>query len=267
MRPTRSSQAVGILLLAAVAAVPPLVAHADGPQTPAGPGASAPASAAQSPSASASASASPSGQPAPSASAPAPGSSASSGEAPKTPGHWVYVQEPAPGTSASVPPQVLPPVVPSTGGMTGLYERSTSWDLNIDGAFGRYFGETDKWTGFVRARAGVLIVREPLYSALGFTYEWSPQSNATLGIQAEILHLELGVWGQLGALLDVGSGPVRPGLMGAVGWSLFGVEAQYRTYNNDGLGSGIAVYGKIRIPVSILTRVFSTHHHSTSTKE
>ncbi len=259
MRPTRSSQAVGILLLAVVAAVPPLVAHADGPQAPAAPGAG--------PSASASPSTSASGQPAPSASAPAPGSSASSGEGAKPPGHWVYVQEPAPGTSASVPSPVLPPVVPSTGGMTGLYERSTSWDLNIDGAFGRYFGETDKWTGFVRARAGVLIVREPLFSALGFTYEWSPQSNATLGLQAEILHLELGVWGQLGALLDVGSGPVRPGLMGAVGWSLFGVEAQYRTYNNDGLGSGIAVYGKIRIPVSILTRVFSTHHHSTSTKE
>jgi hypothetical protein len=152
--------------------------------------------------------------------------------------------------------------------MTGFYERATTWDLNIDGAFGRYFGDTDRWTGFVRARGGLLIIREPLYNAVGVTYEYSPESYATLGVQAEILHLELGFWGQLGGLLNLDTrngGPVRPGLMAAVGWSLFGVEAQYRTYNNEGLGSGVAIYGKVRLPISIMARIFSTNHKSTKT--
>jgi hypothetical protein len=148
--------------------------------------------------------------------------------------------------------------------MTGFYERSTTWDLNIDGAFGRFFGDSgaDKWTGFVRARAGVMIIREPLYNSIGLTYEYSPQAVATLGIQAEVLHLERGFWGQLGGLLDVSSSPVRPGLMAAVGYSLLGVEGQYRTYNSDGLGSGVAVYLKLRVPVSIITRIFATNHKS-----
>jgi hypothetical protein len=134
-----------------------------------------------------------------------------------------------------------------------VYQRANTWDLNIDGAFGRFFGDDARWTGFVRARAGILFVREPLYNAIGLTYEYSSLSNATFGIQAEILHLDSGFWGQVGGLLDVSG---RPGIMAAVGFSLVGIEAQYRSY--DGLGDGIAIYAKLRAPIGVLAYVFGT---------
>jgi hypothetical protein len=132
------------------------------------------------------------------------------------------------------------------------------WDLNVDGAFGRYLGDEGKWTGFVRARAGILFVREPFYDAIGFTYEYSSLSTATFGIQAEILHLDRGLWAQVGGLLDVSG---HAGVMAAVGLSIVGIEAQYRTY--DGLGDGIAVYAKLRAPIGVLAYVFGTRdaHH------
>ena len=169
-------------------------------------------------------------------------------------GHWVFVPDgtPIPGTSAATP------TTPEGSVRRPLYEHANTWDLNIDGAFGRYLGDSPTWTGFVRARAGALFIREPLYNALGLTYEYSSLSKGTFGIQAEILHLDLGYWGQLGGLLDVQG---HPGLMGAIGWSILGVEAQYRTY--DGLGSGVAVYAKIRIPISIIARVFRSQPKST----
>jgi hypothetical protein len=161
-------------------------------------------------------------------------------------GHWVYVTEPK-----SAPP--APPARAAGPGQDSVYARANTWDLNIDGAFGRFFGDDAKWTGFVRARAGILFVREPLYSAIGLTYEYSSLSNATFGIQAEILHLDSGFWAQLGGLLDVSG---HPGIMAAVGFSLVGIEAQYRTY--DGLGDGIAIYAKLRAPIGVLAYVFGT---------
>jgi hypothetical protein len=160
-------------------------------------------------------------------------------------GRWVYVTEPASTTPASpVAQKVL---------LGPVYQRANTWDLNIDGAFGRFFGDDAKWTGFVRARAGILFVREPLYNAIGLTYEYSSLSNATFGIQAEILHLDSGFWGQVGGLLDVSG---RLGIMAAVGFSLVGIEAQYRSY--DGLGDGIAIYAKLRAPIGVLAYVFGT---------
>jgi hypothetical protein len=150
-------------------------------------------------------------------------------------------------------PKSAPPAPPARPGRDSVYSRANTWDLNIDGAFGRFFGDDAKWTGFVRARAGILFVREPLYSAIGFTYEYSSLSNATFGIQAEILHLDSGFWAQLGGLLDVSG---HPGIMAAVGFSLVGLEAQYRTY--DGLGDGIAIYAKLRAPIGVLAYVFGT---------
>ena len=159
-------------------------------------------------------------------------------------GHWVYVQEtPPPATTPAAP--VAPEPVIKRG---PVYTKANTWDVNVDGAFGRYFGdEADKWTGFVRARAGILFVREPLYNAIGFTYEYSSLANATFGIQAEVLHLDSGFWGQLGGLLDTHG---NPGVMAAFGFSVLGVEAQYRSY--PGLGDGVAVYVKVRAPVGVL---------------
>ena len=159
-------------------------------------------------------------------------------------GHWEYVPD-----GPLAPKEEAKPAAPTFRGP--VYERATTWDANIDGAFGRYFGDSPAWTGFVRARAGVLFIREPFYNALGFTYEYSSLSKGTFGIQGEILHLDMGFWGQAGALLDVSG---HPGGMVAFGLSIVGLEAQYREY--DGRGSGVALYAKLRAPISIIARIF-----------
>lgn len=178
--------------------------------------------------------------------------------APETPppgvppgGHWVFVTtDPAkPGAPAAKPAGA------NLAMLHPVFEHDTTWDLNIDGAYGRYFGDRDAWTGFVRARAGVLFIRAPYFNAVGVTYEYSSLSNATFGIQAELLNLEYGVWAQVGGLLDVSG---HPGAMAAVGYSLLGLEAQVRSYDghDDEHGTGVALYAKLRIPVSIIAQIF-----------
>jgi hypothetical protein len=156
-------------------------------------------------------------------------------------GHWVYIWDPTDEPAGPPPPSQKGPV----------YQTANTWDLNIDGAAGRFLGDDAKWTGFVRARAGALLVREPLYWAIGATYEYSSLVNATFGIQAEVLHLDSGLWAQLGVLLDTNA---HQGVMAAVGYSLIGAEVQYRTY--DGLGSGLAAYVKLRAPIGVIAYVF-----------
>ena len=114
--------------------------------------------------------------------APAPGQPPASppGATPPTGGHWVFVADPTPPRPAET---AKPGPVPVYHGP--IYTKANTWDANLEGAFGRYFGDEAKWTGFVRARAGLLIVREPLYTAVGLTYEYSNLSNATFGVQAD----------------------------------------------------------------------------------
>jgi len=74
------------------------------------------------------------------------------------------------------------------------------------------------------------------------------------GIQAELMHLQYGIWAQVGTLIDfTGNG----GITLAAGWSLFGVEYQARNY--DQLGPVQAFYGKIRIPVTIIYHAVYKH--------
>lgn len=84
---------------------------------------------------------------------------------------------------------------------------------------------------------------------LGVTYEYSSLSPAAFGVQGEVLNLELGLWAQLGGFVDV-SGHFGAGL--GAGWSLFGVEAQYRGAENADYTW--ALFGKVRLPISIIVR-------------
>jgi hypothetical protein len=218
-------RAVRVMPMALLAVLAPATAHAD-----ATPAAVTPATATTG------AAAAPEATPPPSARQPT-----------KTPakrpqkGHWVYIWDPTDGPEGPPPPSQNGPV----------YATANTWDLNIDGAAGRFLGDDAKWTGFVRARAGALLVREPLYWSIGATYEYSSLANATFGIQAEVLHLDSGLWAQIGVLLDTNA---HQGVMAAVGYSLIGAEVQYRTY--DGLGSGIAAYVKLRAPIGVIAYVF-----------
>lgn len=154
----------------------------------------------------------------------------------------------APTTPAPAAPAVSPELAAATA--SGLnYERDTTWDLNLEGGYGRFFSDPAKNTGFVRARGGVLFIRNSTYRALGITYEYSALSPAAFGVQGEVLNLELGLWTQLGGFVDVSG---HFGAQLAAGWSLFGVEGQYRAVQDR--GSGFAVFGKLRLPISIIAR-------------
>lgn len=160
-------------------------------------------------------------------------------------------------TAVSPPPTPAPPNPPPPAVLAGNMvprERVLTWDLNVDGAYGRLFSEPDgRWTMFGRVRAGVMYIRDSLYFSLGPTYEISKLQTATFGLQGEVMHIETGLWCQLGALVDVAP---HPGFMAAAGWSLFGIEFQAREYDTYGIGEAPAVYGKIRIPIGVIARAF-----------
>ena len=216
-------------VLGATAIVPPLVA---GAQTTGGAAAPAPSA--------------PPSTSAPAASSAAPAPPASSGR-----GHWVYVDDNAPSASASSLPAPASSEAPTT--FRGIFEPPmTTWDLNLEGALGWYFQNGPQFTGFLRARPGVLVIRDPLYFTVGPTYDWSPISPATFGLQGEILHFDKGLWAQVGGLVDTHA---RFGADLALGLSLLGVEGQYRSYEN--IGSVLAVYVKLRLPIGILVHALS----------
>jgi hypothetical protein len=136
-------------------------------------------------------------------------------------------------------------VTPSPAMMRMLEPRLT-WDANLEGGLGRVFSSPGETVLFGRARGGLTLVRGPFYESLGLTYEYSRLSPATLGVQVEVAHLARGFWGQGGGMLDVKG---RPGAMLSFGWALVGVEGDVRGL--DSQGPAWAVFGKIRIPISI----------------
>jgi hypothetical protein len=155
-----------------------------------------------------------------------------------------------------VPPA---PSAPQPGEVRAVFEPpTTTWDLNLEGALKFYSTDGPNTMGFLRARPGVLFIRDPAYFSVGPTYEWSPISPATFGLQGEFLYYDLGLWAQVGGLVDTHA---LFGVDGSVGWSVVGIEAQYRSY--EGLGNVFAAYVKLRIPVGILAHALSrrSQHH------
>ena len=131
--------------------------------------------------------------------------------------------------------------------MDRLLSRGVTWDANLEGGVGAVFAHPVDSIAFARARAGVTLVRDPLLETLGITYEYS--GPATFGLLADVSLLETGFWGQIGAMMDVKG---HAGGMLAFGWALVGVEGEYR--GAESMDPAWAIYGKLRIPVSILIR-------------
>jgi len=126
--------------------------------------------------------------------------------------------------------------------------QEVTWDANIEGAFGRAFGDLHARTvSFGRVRGGVLWAHGEWFTSLGAFYDLSNFTPGTFGIQLEQMHLQSGMWIQIGAGVDV-----QPRAMGmlSVGWSVLGVEAQYRAFGDGGIGP--AIFGKLRIPIGII---------------
>jgi hypothetical protein len=182
-------------------------------------------------------------QPAPAQPAPGPATE----PAPSTPGTETKPGTPAPSAGA-------PGVVGAGVGREGRFRYANTWNLDLEGGAG-YVLDVEKWTGFFRARPGVLIVRNDNFYQLGATAEYMGLLHRpAFGVQAEYLHLQLGAWVQIGAALDTKG---RPGGMAAIGLSLFGVEAQVREFDQTS-DVAVAFLGKIRIPIGILVYGLST---------
>lgn len=149
------------------------------------------------------------------------------------------------GAAGGVPPSVAT----GAGADLARFRHANTWDLNLEGGGGYVFGGVDKWTGFVRARPGVLIVRNDDFYQFGPTVEYLGMlKRPAFGAQVEYLHLQLGTWAQLGGSIDTKG---RPGLNAALGLSVFGVEAQVREFDATG-DLAFALLGKIRLPLGIL---------------
>ncbi len=160
-----------------------------------------------------------------------------------------------------VQPLVLDPNTPARPKREGMPVqamrpeiRVTTWDLNLDFGYGAVIDTPENRPSFFgRARAGVLHVRDDWFYTAGLTYDLvkvfriGGLDATNFGIQLEAMHIQYGVWGQVGGLVDASG---HGGVTVAAGWSLFGVEYQARTYED--LGPVQALYGKIRIPVTII---------------
>lgn len=135
------------------------------------------------------------------------------------------------------------------------FRYANTWDLNLEGGGGYVFGDVEKWSGFVRARPGVLIVRNDDFYQLGPTVEYLGMlKRPAFGAQVEYLHLQFGTWIQLGASIDTRG---RPGGNAAVGLSVLGIEAQVREFDASP-DPAFALIGKLRIPLGILVYGLST---------
>lgn len=136
---------------------------------------------------------------------------------------------------------------PTEAGPGATFEYANTWDLNIEGGVGSTI-DPGKVAGFGRIRGGMLAIRDNLHASIGLTLEVNSLAPITFGVQAELMHLEYGVWAQIGAMLDT---KPRPGFQAAVGYSIVGFEMQYRDVGPQN-GSGpyqVALFGKLRIPV------------------
>lgn len=124
-----------------------------------------------------------------------------------------------------------------------------TWDLNLEGGYGRDFragGERDAW--LARARVGALYINDRDHFMAGVTAEVHEPGSGAIGLQVEYLQLELGGWVQLGGHIDVDG---HPAVVGALGWSLFGLELQHRFQRVEGSeDAGFWVgFLKLRVPV------------------
>ncbi len=176
-------------------------------------------------------------QSAPPAAAPAPAPPASAPAASAAPAASSHSSAPAATSPASV-----------AVGLDQLGGHAVTWDANLEGGFGRAFGDLHPRTvSFGRFRAGVLWAHGEWFTSVGAFYDLSNFTPGTFGIQLEQMHLQSGMWIQVGAGVDVQPHPMG---MLSVGWSVLGVEAQYRTFGDGGIGP--AIFGKLRIPIGII---------------
>ncbi len=138
--------------------------------------------------------------------------------------------------------------------MNRLMRPRLTYDINLEGGVGYLFSSPTRWNGIARGGLGVTWVKDPFWNTLRFTYEYSGLADATWGAQIEMAWFERGLWAQAGGLYDF-KGPGHGGVMGAIGFAIFGVEGEYRGAEPTGKAWG--VYLKARLPVSALIQALT----------
>jgi hypothetical protein len=167
---------------------------------------------------------------------------------PTPPPGYMLVPIPADAGAPDADAKVNAPVQVGVGTDMARFRYANTWDLNLEGGGGYVFGDVDKWNGFVRARPGVLIVRNDDFYQAGLTAEYlGLLKRPAFGAQVEYLHLQLGTWAQLGGSIDTKG---RPGGNLAVGLSIIGIEAQVREFDASS-DPAFVLLGKIRLPIGI----------------
>jgi hypothetical protein len=148
-------------------------------------------------------------------------------------------------------------------GDMAAYYRYVGLDLDVSGGGGYFWGERKNTSGvgFVKVRGGIMYASWPYIYSIGATFESNNLSPAAWGIQAEVTHIGAGVWLQLGGMVDW---KARFAGTASVGWSIFGIEAQLRGYKDPlpdaaplDFGYGVAILGKVRIPIGVILYVLS----------
>jgi hypothetical protein len=100
-----------------------------------------------------------------------------------------------------------------------------------------------------------MVARWPVIFSVGGLFETNNLSPASWGAQAEITSISSGLWTQAGFLIDY---KAQPGAIASIGWSLFGIEFQYRSFQNvlpdpkSNDGYGPVLLGKVRIPIGFI---------------
>jgi hypothetical protein len=135
--------------------------------------------------------------------------------------------------------------VPVTDGEPG--RRETTWDLDLTAGYGRHFGDLEEFAFTGRARAGVLWVRQPRMYSAGATLKLSTELPLALGVEAEYLNTESGIWVTPGAFLDTRG---QPGASFGVGLSLIGLVGELRRL--PGGDSTVAVFATLRLPIGVI---------------
>lgn len=127
--------------------------------------------------------------------------------------------------------------------------KGASWDAEAQVGFAAFGvdGLADRF--FFRARAGLLIAREPWFTAVGATFEGSGSPELAGGLQVSISHLWSGFWLDGGASVDD-----APNLflhLGA-GYAIFGLEWMHQlTGDPTDKDARNAWLFKLRIPIGI----------------
>lgn len=120
-----------------------------------------------------------------------------------------------------------------------------TWDLNLDLLFGGVFRDDNPFAFMVRVRHGALFIREPWFLHLGITAQVGMELPAAFGVQAELMHLAAGTWGELGLHVDTQG---RVGGQIAAGYTWVGLELQARAGRRPG-EADVSLLGIVRVPL------------------